>query len=47
MYLYETIDQASTGTATEREDYFGLLQLNGASKGAYTTEVESLLSTNS
>jgi hypothetical protein len=46
IFLYEAHDQKPTGTTTELEGYFGALQSNGAPKGAYTTEVQSLLSTN-
>jgi hypothetical protein len=46
VYLYEAHDLKATGTSTEREAYFGALQSNEAPKGAYTTAVESLLSTN-
>jgi hypothetical protein len=46
VYLYEAHDLKATGTSTEREAYFGALQSNEAPKGAYTTTVESLLSTN-
>jgi hypothetical protein len=47
VYLYQAHDQQPTGTSVSLESYFGALQSNGAPKGAYTTEVESLLSTNS
>jgi hypothetical protein len=46
FYLYQAHDQAATGTSTDRESYFGAFQSNEAPKGAYTTTVESLLSTN-
>jgi hypothetical protein len=46
VYLYEAHDLKATGASTEREAYFGALQSNEAPKGAYTTTVESLLSTN-
>jgi hypothetical protein len=46
VYLYQAHDQQPTGTSTALESYFGALQSNGSAKGAYTTEVESLLSTN-
>jgi hypothetical protein len=46
VYLYQAHDQQPTGTSTSLESYFGALQSNGAAKGAYTTEVESLLSNN-
>ncbi len=46
IYVYEAHDLKATGTSTEREAYFGALQNNEASKGAYTTTVQALLSTN-
>ncbi len=46
VYLFQARDQKATGTSTEFEGYYGALQSNMAPKGAYTTEVESLLSTN-
>jgi hypothetical protein len=46
LYVYQAHDQAATGTTTEREAYFGALQSTSAAKGAYTTEIESLLSAN-
>jgi hypothetical protein len=46
FYLYQAHDQQATGTSTNREAYFGAMQSNEAPKGAYTTTVESLLSTN-
>jgi hypothetical protein len=46
LYLYQAHDQKVTGASTNRESYFGVLQSNEAAKGAYTTTVESLLSTN-
>ncbi|HEY5044414.1 MAG TPA: hypothetical protein VII53_00995 [Solirubrobacteraceae bacterium] len=46
LYLYQAQDLASSGTSTDREEHFGVLQYNGARKGAYTTEVESLLTAN-
>jgi hypothetical protein len=41
--LYQVHDQASSGTTNDREAYFGALQQNLQSKGAYTTAVQSLL----
>jgi hypothetical protein len=41
--LYQDRDQKATGTSSEREAYFGALQRNSASKGAYTTAVKALL----
>jgi hypothetical protein len=43
LYLYQAQDEQAEGASNNRESYFGLLQANGAAKGAYTTEVESLL----
>lgn len=46
VYLFQARDQQATGTSTEREAYCGALQTNQATKGAYTTAVQSLLSSN-
>jgi hypothetical protein len=46
VYLFQARDQQSTGSSTEREGYCGALQSNQAPKGAYTTTVESLLTSN-
>lgn len=46
VYIFQARDQQPTGASTNREYYFGALQSNQASKGAYTTEVESLLAEN-
>jgi hypothetical protein len=46
LYVYQAHDQAATGASTERESYFGALQSDSSTKGAYTTEVQSLLSAN-
>ena len=46
VYLYQAQDLASSGSSTNREEYFGALQQDGARKGAYTTEVEALLHAN-
>ncbi|HTA06683.1 MAG TPA: hypothetical protein VK774_09995 [Solirubrobacteraceae bacterium] len=46
VYLFQARDQQPTGASTNREYYFGALQSNQASKGAYTTEVQSLLAEN-
>ncbi len=43
LYLYQAQDQQAEGASNNRESYFGLLQSNGASKGVYTAEVESVL----
>jgi hypothetical protein len=41
--LYQVRDQALTGTSTNRESYFGLLQHELQPKGAFTTAAEELL----
>jgi hypothetical protein len=46
VYLYQAHDQQPTGTSISLESYFGAVQSNGSPKGAYTTEVKSLLSSN-
>jgi hypothetical protein len=46
MYLYQAHDQKASGATNGRESYFGALQSNGSTKGAYTTEVQTLLSAN-
>lgn len=46
VYLFQARDQQPTGSSTEREGYCGALQTNQATKGAYTTTVENLLSSN-
>jgi hypothetical protein len=46
VYLFQARDQQSTNASTEREGYCGALQANQATKGAYTTAVESLLTSN-
>jgi hypothetical protein len=46
VYLFQARDQQSTGASTEREGYCGALQANQSTKGAYTTAVENLLSSN-
>lgn len=46
VYLFQARDQQATGSSTEREAYCGALQSNQATKGAYTTTVQSLLSSN-
>ncbi len=46
VYLFQARDQQSTGASTEREGYCGALQTNQSTKGAYTTAVENLLSSN-
>jgi hypothetical protein len=46
VYLFQARDQQSPGTSNEREGYCGALQTNQSTKGAYTTAVENLLSSN-
>ena len=46
VYLFQARDQQSTGASSEREGYCGALQTNQSTKGAYTTAVENLLSSN-
>ena len=46
VYLFQARDQQPTGTSSEREGYCGALQTNQSTKGAYTTAVENLLSSN-
>lgn len=41
--LYKIRDQKAPGESSEREDYFGALQSELEPKGAFTSEVESLL----
>jgi hypothetical protein len=46
MYLFQAHDQQPAGVSTSLESHFGALQNDGEAKGAYTSVVESLLSTN-
>ena len=46
LYVFQARDQRATGTSSDREYYFGALQSNRASKGAYTAEVQALLAAN-
>ena len=41
--LYQVRDQEAAGASDEREAYFGLLQHEDQSKGAYTTAAQELL----
>ena len=41
--IYQGRDQAATGTSTNREMYFGLVQHELQAKGAYTTAAEEVL----
>lgn len=43
LYLYQAHDLANPGVTSGREQYFGGLTLGGATKGAYTTAIESAL----
>ena len=47
LYLYQAQDERAEGASNERESYFGCLQSNGAPKGSFTTEVESVLASGS
>ncbi len=44
FFIYQVRDQQPTGQTTNWQDYFGALQHELQPKGAYTTQVESLLS---
>jgi hypothetical protein len=44
--LYQVRDQQQPGTTTNREAYFGALQHELAPKGAYTTQIKTLLASN-
>jgi hypothetical protein len=46
FYLYQARDLKASGASSDREEYFGALQSNGASKGPYTEAVETLLAQN-
>ena len=41
--VYQVRDQKATGASNEREAYFGALQHENQSKGAFTTAVQELL----
>jgi hypothetical protein len=43
LYLYQAQDQRPESATNDRENYFGLLQSNGASKGAFTTAVQTVM----
>ncbi len=43
FFLYQAHDQYASGTKSGRESYFGALQSNGATKGAYTDAVRAAL----
>jgi hypothetical protein len=44
FFIYQVRDQKPTGQTTNWQDYFGALQHELQPKGAYTTQIESLLS---
>jgi hypothetical protein len=46
FYLYHVRDHAPSGTSTNREEYFGALQSDGAAKGPYSTAVQALIAAN-
>jgi hypothetical protein len=43
LYLYSTSDLQPTGASDDREHYFGALESDKSPKGAYTSEVRTLL----
>jgi hypothetical protein len=46
IFIYQLADHVPPGQDTEREDYFGVLQSDGAPKGTYTQTVRELLLAN-
>jgi hypothetical protein len=44
FFIYQVRDQRTTGTATNCQDYYGALQHELQPKGAYTTQIQALLS---
>lgn len=46
IFVYQLADQRPAGYSKDREDYFGVLRVNGTSKGAYTAAVRALLRAN-
>jgi hypothetical protein len=46
FYLYQAHDQYPSGSQSGREAFFGAVQSNGATKGAYTSEVKADLAAN-
>ena len=44
FFIYQVRDQRATGTATNCQDYYGALQHELQPKGAYTTQIQALLS---
>jgi hypothetical protein len=47
FFLYQAHDQYASGSQSGREAFFGALQSNGATKGAYTREVLADIAANS
>jgi hypothetical protein len=45
LTIYHQRDQATPGSTSDYEGYFGAMQKNGAPKGAYTAEVQLELAT--
>ena len=45
LMIFVQRDQASSGSSSSRESYYGAYQMNGSSKGPYTAEVQYELST--
>lgn len=43
VYLYQVHDLANAGATNDREAYFGLLKIDGSSKGSLTTAAQSYL----
>lgn len=44
FFIYQVRDQQPTGAATNCQDYYGALQHELQPKGAYTTQIQALLS---
>lgn len=44
FFIYQVRDQRATGAATNCQDYYGALQHELQPKGAYTTQIQALLS---
>ena len=43
VIVYQDYEQRASGMSTDREDYFGLLRIDGSDKGAYTAEARTLI----
>lgn len=43
VIVYQDYEQRASGMSTDREDYFGLLRIDGSEKGAYTAEARTLI----